>query len=157
MIPLIEIAGPDRAGKSSLIGKLWDRHGKDKFAYEYYEDRGVFDSIVMDEIFERTVDEVQFSRLALLSELGKTDHFAIVYLYASPDVLEQRKSEEETASDYDREYLNKVDVSSVVSVNMYDKYALGIKDIVKHFASYDTGKMSQEDIIEDLIKKEIVL
>lgn len=94
MIAMLELAGPDNSGKSTVWEALAKRMGgKGKMLSEcFVVDRGLYDSIVMDEYFGRSIGQCRQAKLDLLMSMHS--NYLVVQLVAPANVLEQRQQAE---------------------------------------------------------------
>lgn len=94
MIAMLELAGPDNSGKSTVWEALAKRMGgKGKMLSEcFVVDRGLYDSIVMDEYFGRSIEQCRQAKLDLLMSMH--NNYLVVQLVAPANVLEQRQQAE---------------------------------------------------------------
>ena len=94
MIAMLELAGPDNSGKSTVWEALAKRMGgKGKMLSKcFVVDRGLYDSIVMDECFGRSIEQCRQAKLDLLMSMH--NNYLVVQLVAPANVLEQRQQAE---------------------------------------------------------------
>jgi predicted ATP-dependent endonuclease of OLD family len=150
MIPYIELIGPDRSGKSTILNCFRKRLEKDKFSFEFIQDRGIADSVVLDAYFNRTNEDVLDERLAFLESAKQ--HYEIIYVHSSAPILQNRVDEEFDKTDAEDSFMNKVKVDSSKQLELYDFYYGVFKSFMPFVFEYDTSLHSTDFIVDELLK-----
>lgn len=122
---VIELAGPDRVGKSSLreaITKRYEQAGLDNRAYTLVRDRGVFDCIALDRYFGRENKQVTQARFEFL--IAASDYYLPICLLADEKLLTERQQQQIDAGLLDGVTWNQQIIDFNKMVPIYKKLCL---------------------------------
>ena len=150
---ILEISGCDRTGKTTLRNALYDSFSPGRYNMHFLLERGIFDGIVLDDYFGRTIDNVVNDRWSFLK--NSHDYYAVIFLYASQDTIESRQQEEIDNGYLDNSSYRRMQIDVNRMLSLYFDYIDHLKKMTEiDVYEYNTDEMSTKQIVEDILKKE---